>query len=527
MGISFNNDDLPTAETVRERDDDDEDIDDAASNAGSEVSMSEYGGSVSELPPWCLFGPKECRCVFELESDKASFYRVCGNASGCKRSGHATGEKGAVGYYEPIKARKYVDGKYSTFLTMEEFAGKEQGRMDAKAKEMALASARFAPPKEIPTVSDEELYFQDHPANPGLTAHQPDDPTAMADPSLARMIDPKTETKPSALKAPPKYSGEVKPGTNPVANPAPLPATEPMKVNTKLEFKEEPGLSQSPTLKMLQATSLKTEAMDPATVMMMAMMDQLTTSMAQLATKVATISTTSPTPPVATEPPKLKVEEPEPFRNTLEPKVKYFYGIGHGRDGTSGVFTSWGEAAPLVVGISKAIFQRFGTCQEAQDFVAATQALRKQQADSQPSGTPVSDVWYAVTNSKTGHHALFPSWPYVSSVRTEKLKATLKVTQRLGNIKRGVSRALTLTGREQAVPYRWAPPLPSSHKLNHLRSRKLQRVHSLCTPRACSWGATHPPEIPKNSTTSTSNLAKKNSKMLSVLRICRKQWQGP
>jgi hypothetical protein len=64
MGISFNNDDLPTAETVRERDDDDEDIDNAASNAGSEVSMSEYGGSVSELPPWCLFGPKECRCVF-------------------------------------------------------------------------------------------------------------------------------------------------------------------------------------------------------------------------------------------------------------------------------------------------------------------------------------------------------------------------------------------------------------------------------------------------------------------------------
>jgi hypothetical protein len=62
-----------------------------------------------------------------LESDKASFYRVCGNATGCKRSGHATGEKGVVGYYEPVKARKYMDGKYSIFLTMEEFAGKEQG----------------------------------------------------------------------------------------------------------------------------------------------------------------------------------------------------------------------------------------------------------------------------------------------------------------------------------------------------------------------------------------------------------------
>jgi hypothetical protein len=64
-----------------------------------------------------------------------------------------------------------------------------------------------------------------------------------------------------------------------------------------------------------------------------------------------------------------------------------------------------------VVGVLKAIFQRFGTWQEANEFVAATQALRKERIGSQPTGTPDSDVWYSVTNSKTGYYDFFPSWP--------------------------------------------------------------------------------------------------------------------
>jgi hypothetical protein len=46
MTISFDDIDIPIVETVPpEEDDDDDDIeDDAASNAGSEASISEYGG---------------------------------------------------------------------------------------------------------------------------------------------------------------------------------------------------------------------------------------------------------------------------------------------------------------------------------------------------------------------------------------------------------------------------------------------------------------------------------------------------
>jgi hypothetical protein len=109
---------METVPNENEDEDDDDDIEeDAASNDGSEMSMSEYGGSVTGLPPWCLFAAKECRCIFELGFDKSSFYRVCGNVQGsCKRPGHAAREKAAVGYYEPVKARKFIDGRLNTFL---------------------------------------------------------------------------------------------------------------------------------------------------------------------------------------------------------------------------------------------------------------------------------------------------------------------------------------------------------------------------------------------------------------------------
>jgi hypothetical protein len=199
MAISFDDIDLPMVETVPpgEEDDDDDDIeDDAASNAGSEMSISEYGGSVTELPPWCLFAVKECRCIFELGSDKSVFYRVCGNAlGGCKRPGHATGEKAAVGYYEPVKARKFVDGRLNTFLSMEEFVGKEKDRMEAKTKEMAMASSRFGLPKDSPTGSEEDLYFQARPVDTRLFAHQPKDHTMTADPFKHGKIELKQEVK--------------------------------------------------------------------------------------------------------------------------------------------------------------------------------------------------------------------------------------------------------------------------------------------------------------------------------------------
>jgi hypothetical protein len=409
MGINFDDTDPPVVETVPEGSDDDYDLeDDAASNAGSEMSMSEYGGSVKELPPWCLFAVNECRCIFELSQDKAVFYRVCGNTSGnCKRPGHAAGEKAAVGYYEPIKARKFIDGKFNTFLTVEEFAGKERERIEAKAKEMAMASARFASPKTSPTMSEEELYFKARPADVKLMGV---DTPSYAEVAAASSSVPsailKREAKP-ILKTPPPYSIN----RNPITKPAPI--------DTNLEAPVgDAAIVQSPTLKKMHGSGVKTDTMDPAVVMMMAMMDQLSKTMVHLSSKVDDISARPLIQPdvkpavTSSAPTKEPVKPlPAPKAEIPAPKTKYFYGIGHGLDGAHGIYTSWGEAAPLVVGVSKAIFQRFGTWEEAQDFVSATQALRRQQAEAQPTGTALSDVWYAVTNSKNGSYDIFPNWP--------------------------------------------------------------------------------------------------------------------
>jgi hypothetical protein len=78
-----------------------------------------------------------------------------------------------AGYYKPVKARKFVNRRLNTFLSMEEFVEKEKDRMEATAKEMAMASSRFGLPKDSPTGSEEELYFQAHPVDPGLLARSP------------------------------------------------------------------------------------------------------------------------------------------------------------------------------------------------------------------------------------------------------------------------------------------------------------------------------------------------------------------
>jgi hypothetical protein len=99
MVIAFPDEDNLLVETVSDRFDHEEEDEEMASNAGSEVSMSEFDGSPSELPPVVLFGPKECRCTFKLSSDRPSFFRVCGAATGvCRRSGHGMNERAAVGY---------------------------------------------------------------------------------------------------------------------------------------------------------------------------------------------------------------------------------------------------------------------------------------------------------------------------------------------------------------------------------------------------------------------------------------------
>jgi hypothetical protein len=54
----------------------------------------------------------------------------------------------------------------------------------------------------------------------------------------------------------------------------------------------------------------------------------------------------------------------------LKEDPDYWYGLAHGKRGVSGVFPSWGEAAPLVVvGVSGASVKKFQNYWEAEAFV--------------------------------------------------------------------------------------------------------------------------------------------------------------
>jgi viroplasmin and RNaseH domain-containing protein len=394
MGVSFTDDIDPLlVETVADQDDDGMEFEeDADSLAESEISMSEFDGTTSALPRWCLFGPKECRCIFTMNSDKGVFTRVCGNAvAACTTRHTGIGERAKTGYYEPVKARKYVDGKFHTFLSMEEYAAMEQKRKKDKIIELQCASTFFQNLEGSPTGSEEAGYAQVKSESDGARLFNTD--VGMDEkPTMAGPYDGMN------LKNPPKYS-DVKEETF-LATPRPLKNPIPESV--------EP-LMASPTLKTLQGQGMASDGMPALTVAMMGMMDELAKSVSALAGKVEQMesgkATYRETPKEA--PPMV---EPRASKEPTARKTREWYAVGFGRENRSGVFSTWAEAAPLVVGVSGAIHAKCRSWEEAQTFVEDTQALLKSKRAGTPEGLADSNVWYAVVNNKTDRTGIYPTW---------------------------------------------------------------------------------------------------------------------
>ena len=272
MAVSFTDDVDPLfVETITGEEEEASDFeDDAASMAGSEISMSEFEGPASALPRWCLFGPKECRCIFVLNSDRGALSRVCGNvAAACTTRHTPIGERAEAGYYEPIKARKYYDGKLHTFLSLKGYAAMEQKRKEAKASELQQASTFFKEMGGSPSGSEEAAYAR---FQAGPNAMEPFNDRD-ADDTKPTFAAPPT---PQALKEPPRYDygGDVKPRTTP----------RPLKSSGSET--RDPFLG-SPTLKSLQGQGVAKDVGMPAlSVAMMGMMDELAKSVSGLATQV-------------------------------------------------------------------------------------------------------------------------------------------------------------------------------------------------------------------------------------------------
>ena len=65
-----------------------------------------------------------------------------------------------MGYYEPLKAQKYYDGKLHTFLSVKDYTAMEQKRKEAKVSELQQASAFFKEMGGGPSGSKEAAYAQ-------------------------------------------------------------------------------------------------------------------------------------------------------------------------------------------------------------------------------------------------------------------------------------------------------------------------------------------------------------------------------
>ena len=72
-----------------------------------------------------------------------------------------------------------------------------------------------------------------------------------------------------------------------------------------------------------------------------------------------------------------KEEKAQDWMGEKGKQASAYYAVGHGKDGRTGVYETWGEAAPLVICVSGAIHKKCGSIEEAVDFVERTQAQRR------------------------------------------------------------------------------------------------------------------------------------------------------
>ena len=342
-------------------------VDDDPSEAGTENSVSDYEGNIQEAPVKMLFGPKECRAIFGQSTDQGAFVRVCGNKEGTCKRGHVAIEKAREGYYDTVAARKFVDGKLHTFLSTEdhrikakEWSSRRDQRLaesvellsstlDDDADETALTKSQRSAPK------------------PRLVAE-----SAKSDgKEMAPFFAPR-----SSLKKAPVFSEPPEKTILPKDQPSP----------------HHPVLGSVEFMVGTLTDTLK----------------DLKNEMRGIKEQVARAEDRSPN---QTRPTSSAVASTT-TSSGAEPS-DWWYAVGKGKHGASGVYSSWAEASSLVVGISGAIAKKFRDYQQAAEFVKACQAVPKPKPKDPffafGEGPPDGSSDWTVKNAKGGseHPVLF------------------------------------------------------------------------------------------------------------------------
>jgi hypothetical protein len=277
--------------------------------------------------------------------------------------------KGAVGFYDTVRSKKYVDGKVGTFQSEEDYRYALVKESEVRMEEVTQAAALFGVLANSPTGSEEAAY------------------TELQE---RRLFE-------GGLSSP-KERREVVDGSK-------IPGTPRVKKETaKAEGK---GLSDSPTLKHLAEEGGLNSAI-------VGMLDQIAYSVNEITKRIETLESGEEKSHKQKLKAHLKKEEETYGRAEakvikkeakLPPaapdKSESWYAVAHGRDGRQGVFQSLAEAAPLVNGVSRAVYQRFKTVEAAVSFI---QDYRDNSQGEKHSG---SGWWYGVFNSRTGESGVY------------------------------------------------------------------------------------------------------------------------
>lgn len=304
--------------------------DDDPSEAGTENSVSDYEGNIQEAPVKMLFGSKECRAIFGQSTDQGAFVRVCGNKEGTCKRGHVAMEKAQEGYYDTVAARKFVDGKLHTFQSTEDHRIKFKQWSSRRDQRLAESVELLA---SLDDDSDKMVFAKTQRSTPK---------------SLVMAESSKSDEKEMAPFFAPRSSLKKAPAFSEPPEKTILPKDQSSPHHPVLGSVEFMVGTLTDTLKDLknEMRGIKEQV---------ARVEDRPSSQTRPTSSGTTAATTS---------------------SGAEPS-DWWYAVGKGKHGASGVFSSWAEASSLVVGISGAIAKKFRDYQQAVEFVKACQVASK------------------------------------------------------------------------------------------------------------------------------------------------------
>jgi hypothetical protein len=330
---------------VEDASDEEEQVDFEEAFSGAEDEMKEEESVVSasdfedtgDLPDRLLFGELECRAIFTQKSDGGKFHRVCGcRASECTREGHSAlrlSLKGRApeGTYEPVRARKYVDGRFETHLPKEEFFAQMESLQKERRAGVTAAAASLGTSQGEPGEYKLRMREEDSKRSPTgvLKSGRPKHPTTPGfyDMKAAAKIQKKavpTSFKTAPEPVPPIFGRVV---------PEPVPLTPEDQQDMIARMMSEFGNEMMKKMRLEFGQADKTKATGGG--------KQSSKGVGFVAGQTVQLT-------------------------------KHWYAVINGKGGVNSVFSEWiGGAAPYVTGVSGALSKKFSDFNEAWAHVEA------------------------------------------------------------------------------------------------------------------------------------------------------------